>query len=96
MNVTRKRPARDKLSAEVRAAIESANQLDLELYRYAESLFHEQVVRQGENFPNEVKAFQRNNRRRYFLYYLAWRTRERSILTYRSLLKRLGPMVSST
>jgi hypothetical protein len=64
-NVTKKRPKRDDLPTESLAVISDANRLDIELYRYAENLFEEQIHQQGITFSVEVKVFQVKKRFRH-------------------------------
>lgn len=61
-NVTTSRLKRDELPAATLDTIINANQLDMELYRYATALFKEQVHRQGPLFPARVKLFQSANK----------------------------------
>lgn len=60
-NVDPARTQRAPVDHETLKAIESANQLDRELYDYARALFEEQVRRQGPDFAIEVAAFKRLN-----------------------------------
>lgn len=57
-NLTRSRPSTSSLPPETVAAIEGRNELDLELYRFAEELFEEAVASQGDAFREEVATFQ--------------------------------------
>ncbi|MGC9333570.1 MAG: sulfotransferase family 2 domain-containing protein [Anaerolineae bacterium] len=61
-NVTRNRPPSSCLPRATLALIAEVNQLDAELYRYAEALFQALVERQGPSFPAELGKFQRTNR----------------------------------
>ncbi|MCP5094371.1 MAG: sulfotransferase family 2 domain-containing protein [Chloroflexi bacterium] len=49
-NVARNRPGIRKIDAETMALLQAANQLDKELYVYAQSLFEQQVAAQGAAF----------------------------------------------
>jgi len=55
-NVTR-HPTRAKIAPATLRVIEQYNQLDLELYRYAQARFREQVESQGPSFEQEVRRF---------------------------------------
>jgi hypothetical protein len=61
LNATRNRPKQQSFSPEALHVIAQANQLDIELYQYAQNLFEEQLRRQGPSFGLEVKAFQIHN-----------------------------------
>lgn len=61
-NVVRKRPRREELSPDTLAVIHKYNRLDTELYQFAQTLFEEQVRKQGPSFAQEVRSFQRANR----------------------------------
>lgn len=60
-NVATKRVKRRDLSLATLDTLVKANQLDIELYRYATMLFEAQVRQQGPSFAKEVKAFQSAN-----------------------------------
>lgn len=68
-NVSSERPRAEKLSPATLDAIVRANQLDLELYRYATQLFEEQIGQQNALFSQEVRLFRLANR------YWSWRSR---------------------
>ena len=61
-NVTAGRPSQKNLSPETTAAVTAANQLDIELYNYAKTLFAEQIKQQGPGFTKQVSRFQTRNR----------------------------------
>jgi glycosyltransferase involved in cell wall biosynthesis len=60
-NVTRGRPRKDELPQETLDVIQANNELDLELYRYAEKLFQEQIGSQSPSFENELQRFRKLN-----------------------------------
>jgi Galactose-3-O-sulfotransferase len=60
-NVTRGRPRKDKLPQETLNVIQANSELDLELYRYAEKLFQEQIRSQSPSFENEFQRFKKLN-----------------------------------
>jgi hypothetical protein len=62
-NVSKNRPAATALSAEEYKAVTAVNQLDIALYKYAQTLFTEQITQLGPGFPDTLQTFQRNNRR---------------------------------
>jgi hypothetical protein len=83
-NVGRQRPTKDQLSPDTLAVIHKYNQLDIELYQFAKTLFAEQVRKQGSSFAQEVRSFQRANR------LLSWPIRVQWLIqgtSLRSLLK---------
>jgi len=57
------RPPRQSINGDTLRAIEEANQLDIELYNYAQGIFEEQLERQRPDFEIELEAFRRVNRR---------------------------------
>lgn len=57
-NVAGNRPPLKKIHPEDRQALESYNQFDGELYKYAQQLFAEQLRQQEMTFPLLVKKFQ--------------------------------------
>ncbi|MCA9958744.1 MAG: sulfotransferase family 2 domain-containing protein [Anaerolineales bacterium] len=61
-NVTSNRPERDSLDTATIDAVTAANQMDVELYAFAKSLFADQLAKQGPTFPNQLKSFQATNR----------------------------------
>ncbi len=77
-NVTANRPRRSELSPATLDAIVKTNQLDIDLYRYATSLFEEQIRRQGPSFAIEVKAFQLVN----LLIWGYWQVRKVSVRVF--------------
>jgi len=60
-NVSSKRLREAELQTTLNTIIET-NQLDIELYQYATTLFEEQIHQQGDQFINQVKSFQKTNR----------------------------------
>jgi hypothetical protein len=61
-NATRRRPRKDQLSQETLRVIEAHNEADIDLYRYAKDLLHEQVRAQGAGFEGELRSFKKLNR----------------------------------
>jgi Galactose-3-O-sulfotransferase len=59
--VTRSGPREEVLGSVARRAVERYNELDLELYRYAEGLLEEAIGRQGPAFRAELDAFRSLN-----------------------------------
>lgn len=80
-NVNRIRPQKVQLSVETLQTITEVNQLDLELYQYARSLFERQILQQGLLFPMHVALFRLQNR---FDGYLAQRCKHSLIKTLAS------------
>jgi hypothetical protein len=60
-NVTRSGPREEAVTPAARRAVERHNELDLELYRYAEGLLEEAIGRQGPGFRAELAAFRSLN-----------------------------------
>lgn len=89
MNVTSKRPSKTELSPAVLDAILAANQLDIQLYQFAQARFQEQVAAYGANFQADLATFQRKNRLLTPLMRAYWQGRQRYILASRRLLGRL-------
>lgn len=58
-NVTIGRPRKEDLSADDLNAIKRFNELDMQLYLYAEKLFHEQIAHHGPSFKKEVEKLKR-------------------------------------
>jgi hypothetical protein len=61
-NVTRNHPPKSALPLATLALVAEVNQLDAELYRYAQILFKALIERQGPSFAAELVKFQRINR----------------------------------
>ena len=61
-NVTGSRPLKADLPPATLDLVAECNQLDLELYEYASTLFDEQVQEQGPGFARQVRLFQTVNR----------------------------------
>lgn len=57
MNIGNGRPRKQDLSGNVVKAIEQANELDMELYRFAEKRFEEQIGLAGPLFNQELSRF---------------------------------------
>ena len=74
LNVTRARPQQDGIAPEIRSLIQKNNQLDLDLYRYAQELFAEQLHRQGTVFAQQLRSFQARNRLLQPLLHVWWRS----------------------
>jgi hypothetical protein len=89
MNVTRKRPSTEELGENTGEMIVQANQLDIELYQYAQAVFYEQIEKQGSQFFKQVKSFKNKNQRWYPFVYALWHTRRQSTLSYRRNIQRL-------
>jgi len=60
-NVTRRHPRKDELPQETLDVIQAYNELDLELYCYAEKLFQKQIRAQGPSFENQLQRFKKLN-----------------------------------
>lgn len=58
-NVSVGRPRIKDLSSEDLAAIRKYNELDMQLYLYAEKLFHEQIARHGHSFNKELEKLKK-------------------------------------
>jgi hypothetical protein len=56
-NVTKNRPGREDISKDTIAVIERYNELDFELYKYAQELFEELIRQQPPAFERELKRF---------------------------------------
>ena len=81
-NVTAGRPTIETLSPENLEAVQAANQLDMELYNFAETLFAKQIEQQGPAFANEVIRFQARNRYLRPAQDLYWEMRKISVRTF--------------
>jgi hypothetical protein len=81
-NVTQGRPRQESLSAETLAVLREHNQLDLELYAYAEALFAAQIREQGARFAREVRVFEIVNRWLQPLGHAYWEARKYSVRTF--------------
>jgi hypothetical protein len=80
--VTSGRLGRDELPPAILNAILKANQLDIELYRYAATLFEEQIRQYGPLFASEVKRFQSINRWIDPLIWGYWQVRKVSVRVF--------------
>jgi hypothetical protein len=83
LNVARKRPSPTTLDPQTLQVITQANQYDLELYQYAQTLFEQQTIQYGPTFSRDVANFQWRNRQLYPLYYLYWHAERQPKLAYR-------------
>ncbi len=63
-NVTADKIDREKIPASTIQLIKERNQLDVELYEYAEQRFNEKIRRRGKSFPREVETFKKQNQNR--------------------------------
>ena len=57
MNVTNKRPQKEQISKDTLNTIVELNQLDIELYRYAEAILQELIEQQPSSLLREVERF---------------------------------------
>lgn len=62
-NVNTNRLKKTELSLKTLSVIEKYNQLDMELYKYAVTLFKEQLKRSGAVLVGEVKQFRKENKK---------------------------------
>ncbi|HDN79553.1 MAG TPA: hypothetical protein ENG33_03685 [Chloroflexi bacterium] len=76
-NISFNRPRKEDLPQETLEAIIQANELDIELYRYARELFEERVRKEGPSFAEEVARFQRLNRQLSPFTHIYWELRKR-------------------
>jgi hypothetical protein len=82
-NVTNKRPQKRDVSDEVLTAVSQANQLDIQLYQYAQTLFAEQIASYGEAaFSKKLKQFQTTNRQLAPLIRAYWAFRKVSVRAF--------------
>jgi hypothetical protein len=82
-NVTQKRPQRQHLDTKTTHLIRAANQLDLDLYHFAQAQFEARLQQQDGSFQKELETFQRLNK-----VYALWRN---SISRVRRVVRRLLP-----
>lgn len=82
-NVTQKRPYRQHLDTKTTHLIRAANQLDLDLYHFAQAQFEARLQQQDGSFQKELETFQRLNK-----VYALWRN---SISRVRRVVRRLLP-----
>ena len=61
-NVTIRRPHREGISGSTIRLIEKHNELDMQLYEFAERMFEEAISQQDGSFAEEVQAFQARNK----------------------------------
>ena len=88
-NVSTERKPATTLQPATRKAIQECNQLDIELYRFAETLFETQLDRLGEDLPQKLAAFRLANGRFQPLSHFLWELRKNPVRTYlRNLLER--------
>jgi hypothetical protein len=57
--VGKNKPRQDRISPSALGVIRKCNELDIELYRFAQRMFEESVRKQGETFSQELQAFER-------------------------------------
>lgn len=62
-NVTSRPVPRTKISPRTRDLIEQHNQLDMQLFEYAQELFVDQVKAYGPDFERDLREFEKNNDR---------------------------------
>jgi hypothetical protein len=60
-NVTRNRPTRKELPQDVLEAIRKHNELDMDVYRYAQNILQREISAQGLTFENELRKFRKLN-----------------------------------
>lgn len=77
-NVTQNRPSKRDFSQEALHTIAQANQLDIELYKYAKEMLKEQFRRQGFRFALKFKALKTH----LVLDHWYWRFRRVSVRTF--------------
>ncbi len=61
-NVTNKRPKKEQITQDTLDAIVDLNQLDIELYKYAEVILQELIEQQPSSFFKEVERFKSYNK----------------------------------
>lgn len=61
LNITKKRPLKSELSQKVISLIEEHNQLDFELYRYAQELFEKQINSLNKESKQELVNYLKKN-----------------------------------
>ena len=61
-NVTKNRPLQDSISDKTLAEIKKYNELDFELYKYAQEIFEKSIEQQGASFVNELNRFKLLNK----------------------------------
>lgn len=81
-NVTTNRHPVTTLPASTRAVIQDVNKLDIELYQFAQTVFAEQLKKLGDDWPQELAAFQTSNDRFQPLTHLLWKLRKYPVRTY--------------
>jgi len=62
VNVTENRPEKRQVSDSVLQAIEKYNDLDLQLYQYAQERFAQEIVDYGDSFKDDLERFQQANK----------------------------------
>lgn len=82
-NVTQKRPYRQHLDTKTTHLIRAANQLDLDLYHFAQAQFEARLQQQDGSFQKELETFQQLNK-----VYALWRN---SISRVRRVVRQLLP-----
>jgi len=71
MRVSKKRLAKERLPNNVLKSIEKYNNLDIELYNYAKTIFDDQIKKQNKSFFMELEEFQKHNKRFGKLLYIS-------------------------
>lgn len=61
LNITKKRPLKSELSQKVISLIEEHNQLDIELYKYAQELFEKQIKTLNKESKQELANYLKGN-----------------------------------
>ena len=90
-NVTSARPAPASLPAEALAVLREHNQLDLDLYAFAQELFDRQVDAQGPEFAGAVRRFRIVNRQLQLGLWAWQKARQVSVRVWlRTVWERLG------
>ena len=62
LNVGTNRSKKEDIPKETLSVIEKHNELDIELYRYAQERFNEQIRQQGPSFERELREFRSLNK----------------------------------
>jgi len=74
-NVTRRRPRRSSLDPETLSLLTAHNQLDIQLYQFAQTLLADQIRAQGPSFARRLRAFRLANRLARPLGRIYWQAR---------------------
>jgi hypothetical protein len=78
LNITKKRPLKEEIPSDLLTAIQNANQLDILLYEYAQTLFEEQLQQLAPKIKTEVIWFRLKNR----LWAAYWEMRKISVRVF--------------